>query len=86
MNAKNFLLAVVATCCVGSAHAQTTPASQAPATMASPNTTRSSMPKAATGVGAVVTDSSARNGYTKTKNTKIKSTMSKGSGKVKTKM
>ena len=96
MNAKNLLLALAATCCFGSASAQTTPpisprAQQAPATMASPNTTRSSMSNAATGVGTVVTQPTGNeygttsNG-TKRKTTKHKSDMMTGKDKVKTKM
>ena len=88
MNTKNLLLAFVATGWVGSASAQTAPisprASQAPATMASPNTTRSSMRTAAAGVGTVVTDT-ARSGQSR-KSTKTKGWMTSGKGKVKTKM
>ena len=95
MNAKNLLLALVATCCFGSAHAQTAPispsAQQAPATMASPNTTRSSMGNAAEATGTVV-DKPTGNEYgttgdgMKRKTTKRKGEMMGGKGKMKTKM
>ncbi|TDN35780.1 hypothetical protein E4631_05200 [Hymenobacter sp. UV11] len=95
MNAKNLLLALAATFCFGSASAQTAPisprASQAPATMASPNTTRSSMSNAAEGTGTVVTQPTG-NEYgtsgdaTKRKTTKHKGEMMGAKDKMKTKM
>lgn len=95
MNTKNLLLAFAATLLAGSAAAQTAPisprASQAPATMASPNTTRSSMSNAAESVGTVVTEPTGNeygtsgNGM-KRKTTKRKGEMMGGKGKMKTKM
>ncbi|AMR27124.1 hypothetical protein A0257_08385 [Hymenobacter psoromatis] len=95
MNTKNLLFALAATCCFGSASAQTAPvsprASQAPATMASPNTTRSSMNNAAEDAGTVVTKPTGNeydtpSNATKRKTTKRKGEMMGGKGKMKTKM
>ena len=91
MNTKNLLLALAATLCFGSASAQTTPASQAPATMASPNTSRSSMSNAAEASGTVVTKPTGNeydtpSNATKRKTTKQKGEMMGGKGKMKTKM
>ena len=97
MNTKISLLALVSVCCLSSAaFAQTTPpispqAQQAPATMASPNTTRSSMSNAAAGTGTVVGQPTGNEYGTtgdgmKRKTTKRKGDMMSGKGKMKTKM
>ncbi len=97
MNTKISVLALVSACCLSSAaFAQTVPpisprAQEAPATMASPNTTRSSMDNAAEGTGTVVTKPTGNeygttgNGM-KRKTTKRKGEMMDGKGKMKTKM
>jgi len=95
MKIHNLFLA--AACVLGytAASAQTSApisnrAANAPATMASPNITRSSMSTAGESVGTVVTDvdqtdkQKARDGQRKTKMHKNKSTMPEG-GKMKTK-
>ena len=97
MTTKLSLLALVSACCLsGTAFAQTVPpisprAQEAPATMASPNTTRSSMGNAAEDVGTVVTKPTGNEYGTtgdgmKRKTTKRKGDMMGGKGKMKTKM
>ena len=97
MKIQNLFLAAACVLCYTAASAQTSPpisnqAANAPATMASPNTTRSSMSTAGESVGTVVTDvdqtdkQKMRDGQRKTKTHKTKSTMPDGNGKMKTKM
>lgn len=88
-----FLSLALCLLALGAASAQTTPTRPAPpATMAAPNTERSNMTDASRSVGTPVTDYSEsdkqrmRNGQPKMKTKKTKSTMSDGSGKMKTKM
>ena len=78
---------------LSAASAQTAPTRPAPpATMAAPNTARTEMSTAAQGTGPVSTDYSQtdkqrmRNSQPKAKTKKMKTTMSDGSGKMKTKM
>jgi hypothetical protein len=90
----SFLSLALCLLTLGAASAQTAPATRPapPATMAAPNTERSDMSDAAKGVGTPVTERSVsdnqamRSGQPKMKNKKMKSTMSDGSGKMKTKM
>ena len=90
----SFLSLALCLFALGTASAQTTAPTRPapPATMAAPNTERSDMTDASRSVGTPVTDYSQsdkqrmRNGQPKMKTKKTKSTMSDGSGKMKTKM
>ena len=86
MKINTLLLVSAFACGCSAAIAQTAPVAAgtyAPATMASPNTTRSSMPEAAAGTGTVVTDRTPSDGHKKNKAAKAKTD---GSGKMKAKM
>ena len=92
MKASFFLLAACVAS-VSAVSAQTTPTLPAPpATMAAPNVARTDMSTAAEGTAPVSTDytmgkrKQARDGQPKMKTKKTKSTLSDGTGKVKTKM